>query len=121
MRIASMILRIAGVIALILGVLLWFGVGILDSIHMLFGLLVVLSIWAIGFFMMRVKGGISLAVADFVIGLLVLLIGLNQRAWLSGSSHWIIQVIHLLLGLAAIALGEISNGRYRKGNAVRLA
>jgi hypothetical protein len=34
-----------------------------------------------------------------------------------GEFHWIIQVIHLLLGLAAIGIGHMAAARYRKGAA----
>jgi hypothetical protein len=38
---------------------------------------------------------------------------LNQARLLPGDFHWIIQVLHLLVGLAAIGLGEDLAGRIR--------
>jgi hypothetical protein len=45
------------------------------------------------------------------VGLFVLIVGLNQQHWLPGSSHWLIQVLHLLLGLTAVGIGEASGAR----------
>jgi hypothetical protein len=39
-------------------------------------------------------------------GLIVPIVGLTQTSLLTGSLHWLIQVIHLLLGLGLIALAE---------------
>jgi hypothetical protein len=48
-QIASIMLRVFGTLALILGLLFWIGYALnLIAIHMLLGLLVVLSLWIIG-------------------------------------------------------------------------
>jgi hypothetical protein len=83
---------------------------------MLLGILVVLSLWVLGGFAFTIKGGIGIGVGAIVWGLIVLLFGLNQRTILVGNLHWLIQVIHLLLGLAAAGLGEAIAGRYKRLN-----
>jgi hypothetical protein len=55
-----------------------------------------------------------LALATFVVGFLLALFGLFQKGWLVGPNHWVIQVVHLLLGLSAIGLAEMIGGRYRR-------
>jgi hypothetical protein len=116
-RITLMVLRVVVLLALILGLLMWFGVqGVLVPIHMLLGILVVLSLWVLGGFAFTIKGGIGIGVGAIVWGLIVLLFGLNQRTILVGNLHWLIQVIHLLLGLAAAGLGEAIAGRYKRLN-----
>jgi hypothetical protein len=40
---------------------------------------------------------------------------LNQSAIMVGAFHWVIQVIHLVLGLLVIGIGHIGAARYRKG------
>ena len=52
--------------------------------------------------------------STFVVGLLLTIVGLYQDNWLIGSAHWVIQVIHLLLGLSAIGLGEMIAARTRR-------
>ena len=48
---------------------------------------------------------------------LVIVFGLRQSALLVGPFHWVIQVIHLLLGVLAVGIGQISVARYRKATA----
>lgn len=116
-RITLMVLRVVVLLALVLGLLLWFGVqGVLVPIHMLLGILVVLSLWVLGGFAFTIKGGVGIGIGAIVWGLIVLLFGLNQRTILVGNLHWLIQVIHLLLGLGAAGLGEAIAGRYKRLN-----
>ena len=65
------------------------------------------------------RGGIGLAIGAFVLGLITLAVGLTQQQILPDPSvHWIVQVIHLLLGLSAIGMGEAISGRYRRQSQV---
>ena len=114
--IAVWVLRIAVLAAIILGILFWTGnAENLIPVHMLIGIIAVLSLWVIGLAQGFIKGGsFGLALATFMVGLALAIVGLYQQQWLLGSSHWIIQVIHLLLGLSAIGLGEMINGRTRR-------
>jgi len=114
--IAVWVLRIAVLAAIILGILFWTGnAENLIPVHMLIGIIAVLSLWVIGLAQGFIKGGsFGLALATFIVGLALAIVGLYQQQWLPGSSHWIIQVIHLLLGLSTIGLGEMINGRTRR-------
>jgi hypothetical protein len=47
-------------------------------------------------------------------GLVVLVLGMTQTSLLPGSSHWVIQVLHLLIGMAAVGSGEAIGGRLRR-------
>ena len=116
MTIAVMVLRIAVLVALVMGIIFWTGnLENLQLVHMLIGFIVVLSLWVIGLAQGFIKGGsFGLAVATFIVGLLLAIVGLYQQNWLPGSTHWVIQVIHLLLGLSAIGLGEMIYARTRK-------
>ena len=114
--ISIMVLRLAVLLALILGILFWTGNALnLTFIHMILGFIVVISLWTIGLAQGFTKGGsFALALATFVLGLLLAIVGLYQTGWLTGSTHWIIQVIHLLLGLSAIGLGEMITARTKR-------
>lgn len=114
--IAVMILRIGVLVALVMGILFWTGnIQNLIPIHMLIGILVVLCLWVIGLAQGFTKGAnFGLALATFILGLALAIVGLYQTRWLPGSSHWIIQVIHLLLGLSAIGLGEMIYARTKR-------
>jgi len=132
-RISSMVLRICASIALILGIVFWTTpvAGVLVPIHMLLGILVVLSLWALGYAIATAPQGknIGLAIGAVVLGLLVLFVGLTQGTdeapssllYLSPATHWIIQVVHLLLGICAIGIGETITARYKRSNKVEQA
>ncbi len=115
-RIATMVLRITALLALILGIIFW----VTDSaasfvpVHMILGILVVLSLWTLGIVAaMSSSGSWGLAGAAVVLGAIVLVVGLTQRT-LIPNPHWVIQVIHLLLGLLAVGLGEMIGARYKR-------
>ena len=114
-RIAINIVRIGVLIELALGILFWTGnADSLQTVHIVIGILVVLSLWTLGIALILQGGSFGLALAAFVVGFLMILVGLSQKQWLTGSNHWVIQVIHLLLGLSAIGLAEMIGGRYRR-------
>jgi hypothetical protein len=115
--IASWVLRLGALAALILGIFFWVGsaADALIPVHTIIGIIVVLSLWVIGLAQGFYKGGsFSVAVVTFVVGLALAIVGLSQQQLLSGSTHWIIQVIHLLLGITAIGLGEMIAGRTKR-------
>ncbi len=121
-RITLMVLRLCVVVALVLGVLLW--TGNFDSIkpvHILVGILIVLSLWLLGLFQFMGGGSPNLAAAAFVLGAAVAALGVTQESLLPGSAHWVIQVIHLLLGVSAAGLGEACAGRYKRAKAKQKA
>ena len=115
-RYASMILSIAGLLALLLGLLFWVGIAMnFISLHMLLGLLAVAALWLIGVGQAIAKGGSwAIAIIALVTGALTLYVGLYQSAMIVGASHWVIQVIHLVLGVLIVGLGHMATARYRK-------
>ena len=58
-----------------------------------------------------------MAASAVIIGALVLVLGMIQSSLMVGELHWIIQVIHLLLGITAIGVGHMAAARARKGAA----
>ena len=115
-RTAQWVLRICVGLALILGILFWTS-NAADSlilVHMGLGILVVLSLWTLGFAQALTKeGNWGLAIGAVVLSLILAASGGTQDEILTGSWHWVIQVIHLLLGLSALGLGERMGGRSR--------
>jgi hypothetical protein len=100
-------IRALGVVQLVLGVLFWTGnaLGLVD-LHQLLGILLVLGLWTMAALAHRAGVPAGLVAAAAVWGLLVVIVGLTQRELLAGSAHWVIEVIHLLLGLGLLALAE---------------
>jgi hypothetical protein len=103
----QMAIRVVGVVQLVLGIIFWTGnaLGLVD-LHQFLGILLVLGLWTQAALAHRagVPGGLVAGAA--VYGLLVPVVGLTQRDVLPGGAHWVIQVVHLLLGLGLLALAE---------------
>jgi hypothetical protein len=112
-RIASVVLSLAGLLALILGLLFWFGMSLnLMTMHMLLGFLAVTALWVIGIGQAFFKGGSwIIAACALVVGALMIVLGMIQSSLMVGEFHWIIQVIHLLLGLLTIGIGHMGAAR----------
>jgi hypothetical protein len=115
-RYASAVLTLAGIFALILGLLMWTGTTLnFISMHMLLGFLTVGALWVVGVVQAVAKAGNwGLAASALILGALTIVFGLYQSSMLMGDFHWVIQVCHLLLGVLTIGLGHMSAARYRK-------
>lgn len=116
-RIASVVLSLAGILALILGLFFLFDTGLnLVSMHMLLGLLAVGALWVIGIAQALSKGGSwMLAAVALIVGAITAGLGMIQSSLLVGDLHWVIQIIHLALGISTIGLGHMGVARYRTG------
>jgi hypothetical protein len=120
-RISSMALRIAVLLELVLGVSLWIEHPLAPVLlHMALGLLIVALVWFLGLAQATVKGGsLGLTLATFGVGLTLAILGLAQKAVPSQPA---LQVVHVLLALATIAVGEMATTRYWRGkNAIAAA
>ena len=118
-QITQIVLRAAGATVLVLGLLFWTGNFLaLIPIHMLAGLLVVLALWTLAGLAARAGvslGRVALAVAW---GLIVPILGVMQNRLLPGDLHWIIQLLHLLVGIGALGQGEGLAARIKLGRAI---
>lgn len=105
--VAQMLLRLFGVILIVLGIIFWTGNALsLVNLHMLIGVLFVLALWLLSGLAAAAHRSAGMVVLGFVWGIIVLALGMVQRGLMVGSAHWVIQVLHLLVGLAALGIGE---------------
>src|SRR6266496_2317179 len=111
-RIIRGIAGVAGLGALTLGLLFWIAQMNFISIHMLFGLIVALSLLILGIVGVVTRGLRLLGAIGIVYALVVPAFGLTQATLLVGSLHWLIQTAHLLVGLGALALIGVLSTRY---------
>jgi hypothetical protein len=105
--IIQILVRVAGLTQIVLGVLFWTdNVLTLVPIHMLVGLVLVLLLWSLA--SMSLWAGVNRGRAALAIvwGVIVVALGMTQTQILPGSAHWVIEVVHLLVGLAAIGMAE---------------
>jgi hypothetical protein len=123
-RVSVMVLRLAALLTLILGILFWVGIipgaesfrNPWTSVHMTLGIIVTICLVILGILIITAKGGnAGLGIGAIVLAILLVALGLTQtRLLIEPSVHWIVQVVHLLFGLAAIGLGEMIGARYRR-------
>ncbi|HEY5541933.1 MAG TPA: hypothetical protein VIM04_01580 [Candidatus Binatia bacterium] len=118
-RIASAVMSLAGLLALVSGLLFWTGTA-LDwiQLHMLLGFLTVGALWvvAIGQIFAK-KGSWVVAAAAIIVGAATIVLGMTQASLMVGDFHWLVEVLHLALGIFTIGLGHIGAARYRKRQA----
>ena len=108
-------LRLCWLAAIVLGVLFWTGRAVgLVPVHMLLGLLIALLL-AVLAVLAGVRGNSALLIAGIAVAVLLPVVGVNQTSWVPGAGHWAIQVVHLLIGVAAIGVGEMAGARARRG------
>jgi hypothetical protein len=113
--IAQWLVRITGLFQIVLGLLLWTGNELtLVPVHILSGLLLVLGLWTLALVGARAGVQPGFVVAAFLWGLVVIVLGLTQGQILTGGAHWVIQVLHLLVGLSAIAQAEALGQRIKR-------
>ena len=104
---AQMLVRATGVVQLVLGGLFWTGNALdLVPLHQTVGFLMVFGLWTLAALAARAGVRPPLVALAAVWGLVVPVLGLNQTRLLVGSAHWLIEVLHLLVGLGAIGLAE---------------
>jgi hypothetical protein len=99
------IVRIAGTLQLALGALFWTGHAYtLLPLHIVSGTLIVLTLWMVAVLALINGTRRGLAVFGLVWGLALPAFGLGQATVLVGSMHWIVRVVHLFMGLAAMGI-----------------
>ena len=105
--ILQMLVRLCFVILLVLGILFWTGHSLsLIPLHMIVGIVLVVSLWLTSIIAAIARAPIGLVIVGLIWGLIVVALGIEQTTLLVGSSHWIVQVLHLLVGMGAIGLNE---------------
>jgi hypothetical protein len=104
--------QLAGVGAVVLGLLHWFFHISFIEIHMLFGVLVTLTLLISGIVAIFSTKLRVLGVIAVVFALIVPVFGRTQMLILVGDFHWLIQVAHLLVGATAVVLIERLGGQY---------
>ncbi|HUY12171.1 MAG TPA: hypothetical protein VMX16_00885 [Terriglobia bacterium] len=111
----QMLIRLVGLILIVLGVLFWTGHDLeLIPVHIYIGLFFVLLLWTQSLMAARAKVGLGLVGVEIVWGIAVLVLGMMQGQLLPGNAHWVIQVLHLLLGAGAIGFAEALGARMKR-------
>jgi hypothetical protein len=106
--VALTVTRTLGPIQLGLGILFWTSNAFnLIPVHMLVGLVIVLALWTLTGLALKAGVHLGLVSSAFAWGILVIALGMTQTQLLPGDLHWIVQIVHLAFGLAALAFAEV--------------
>jgi hypothetical protein len=105
--VTQIVLRLCFLTLLVLGIIFWTGHALtLINVHMAVGGIFVLAMWVMCILGAKAKVGGGLVGMTAVGGIIVLALGMTQMTLMVGSMHWIVRVLHLLVGLAAMGLAE---------------
>ena len=101
------LVRACALVLIVLGVLFWIGRAFdLIGLHMLVGIVLVVVLWILAGLAIGARLAPGLVAFAFIWGLVVVALGMAHAQLLPGSAHWVIQVLHLLVGLSAVGLAE---------------
>ena len=102
------VVRVGFLLALILGIVLWTGHGYeYLRLHMWIGFIVTFALLALVIAGSLARISPALPIVTFLWAIALPAIGIAQLRIVPGPNHWIIRVIHLILGLGAIGLAEV--------------
>jgi hypothetical protein len=113
-RILQIVVGLAGLGALALGLGIWIAQADLTDIHMFAGLLVTLGLLAMSIIALTARGLRIWGGVGIVYALIMLIFGVSQATMLVGNLHWLIQALHLLIGIGAIVLTGGLGAGYRR-------
>jgi hypothetical protein len=126
------LVRLTGALQIVLGALIWIGASdvpirfgalaqwvgaadVLIQVHIASGVLFVLALVTLA--IVAATAGVKSRFVALAIGwaVVVLILGLTQAQILPSSYHWIIQVLHVVIGLGAIGQSERLARRIKRG------
>jgi hypothetical protein len=114
-RIVQIVAGVSGLLALVLGLLMWFAdMYVVLPVHMILGLIVTLVLLIFSILALLTSGLRALGAIGVIYALIVPVFGLTQTSLLVGDLHWLIRIAHLLVGIGAMGLiGNIA-ARYMR-------
>jgi hypothetical protein len=104
------IARIGGLLALVLGLMLSRVAPSALQIHMTLGIMVALALAILGGLAMAKSVSLPIARMSLIWAGATIYVGVAQTRLLPGDNHWIIEVLHALLGIGAIGFAEMLGG-----------
>lgn len=102
------LISLTGLALLGLGILFWTGrAPSLLPLHMLLGGVLVLLMWMIAGLALRARVSKGFVLLVFAWSLFMPAFGVLHMQLVPGGMHWLIQMLHLLIGFAAVGLGQL--------------
>ncbi|HEX6348350.1 MAG TPA: hypothetical protein VF160_03050 [Candidatus Dormibacteraeota bacterium] len=113
---ARIVVRVTFLIQLVLGIALWTGrFDQVKPVHIASGVLLILGLWVLAAVGARSGVPLGLVILAFAWGALTVVFGLTQEQIFPDTGHWIVQILHLLVGIGAVAQAEGMSRRIRQG------
>lgn len=112
-RILQIVVGLAGLCALVLGLIIWIAHVDLTDIHMLFGLLVTLGLLVMSILALTARELRIWSIVGIVYAIILPIFGVSHDNMLTGNPHWLIQTLHTLVGIGALALTGLLGAHYR--------
>ena len=111
----QMVIRIAGLIQLVLGVIVWsMEADVLIMPHILVGTIFTVALFILVYQAWRAGVQPGLVILAVVWALVLPVWGVAQEKILPESYVWLSQILHVLCGVGAIGLAEMLSVRMRK-------
>jgi uncharacterized integral membrane protein len=106
-RILLVLMRIGAGLQVVVGLGLWTGRWYsLVDMHRTVGVIYVILLWVLAIIALVQRRSVKLALFAIVWGLVIAALGFAQQGILIGDLHWIVRVVHLVIGLAAMPIAE---------------
>ena len=105
-------LKLLGLLQVVGGILFWTGnARQFVPAHAAIGVLLVLLLWLLAGLALRARVSLGLVLFAAAWGVIVPALGVAQSRLMPGDSHWIVQVLHLAVGVGAVGLGTLLSRR----------
>jgi uncharacterized integral membrane protein len=102
-----MLMRVGAGVQVVVGLGLWNGrwYSLVDA-HRTVGIVYVLLLWVLAIIALVQRRSVKVALFGIVWGFVIVALGFAQQGILIGDLHWIVRVVHLIVGLAAMPIAE---------------
>jgi hypothetical protein len=106
-RILLMLMRVGAGVQVVVGLGLWSGrwYSFVDM-HRTIGIVYVVLLWVLAIIALVQQRSVKVALFAIVWGFVIAMLGFTQQRILIGDLHWIVRVVHLIVGLAAMPIAE---------------
>jgi hypothetical protein len=106
-RILLTLMRIGAGVQVVVGLGLWTGRWYsLVDMHRTVGVLYVILLWVLAIIALVQRRSTKVALVAILWGFVIAALGFAQQGILIGDLHWIVRVVHLIIGLAAMPFAE---------------
>ena len=106
-RVLLMLMRIGAGVQVVVGLGLWNGRWYsLVDMHRTVGVIYVVLLWMLAIIALVQRRSVKVALFGITWGFVIAALGFAQQGILIGDLHWIVRVVHLIVGLAAMPIAE---------------